>query len=103
MSYLRFSALTKSHHYFVCSCIPLHTFDYTYRYLLYSNVSFIERYITLSKQKQKFDFSSNTHWPKLNYLSVSQVLWIRVHMEPVDIWNTCYQKSPRKILERVLR
>jgi hypothetical protein len=45
MSYLRFSALTKSHHYFVCSCIPLHTFDYTYRYLLYSNVSFIESFV----------------------------------------------------------
>ncbi|XP_013593160.1 PREDICTED: uncharacterized protein LOC106301337 [Brassica oleracea var. oleracea] len=27
------------------SCIPLHTFDYTYRYLLYSNVSFIESFV----------------------------------------------------------
>ncbi|KAJ0263270.1 hypothetical protein HA466_0036580 [Hirschfeldia incana] len=27
------------------SCIPLHTFDYTYRYLMYSNVSFIESFV----------------------------------------------------------
>ncbi|CAN8325954.1 unnamed protein product [Cochlearia groenlandica] len=27
------------------SCIPLHTFDYTYRYLLHSNVSFIESFV----------------------------------------------------------
>ncbi|CAH8391781.1 unnamed protein product [Eruca vesicaria subsp. sativa] len=27
------------------SCIPLHTFDYTYRYLLNSNVSFIESFV----------------------------------------------------------
>ncbi|KAG2263171.1 hypothetical protein Bca4012_015197 [Brassica carinata] len=27
------------------SCIPLHTFDYTYRYLLYANVSFIESFV----------------------------------------------------------
>ncbi|KAJ0250992.1 hypothetical protein HA466_0133950 [Hirschfeldia incana] len=27
------------------SCIPLHTFDYTYRYLLYSSVSFIESFV----------------------------------------------------------
>ncbi|KAG2319274.1 hypothetical protein Bca52824_012487 [Brassica carinata] len=27
------------------SCIPLHTFDYIYRYLLFSNVSFIESFV----------------------------------------------------------
>ncbi|KAL0727011.1 hypothetical protein Bca4012_023104 [Brassica carinata] len=27
------------------SCIPLHSFDYTYRYLLYSNISFIESFV----------------------------------------------------------
>jgi hypothetical protein len=26
------------------SCIPLHTFDYTYRYLMHANVSFIDSF-----------------------------------------------------------
>lgn len=27
-----------------CSCVPLHTFDYVYNYLMFTNVSYIEWY-----------------------------------------------------------
>ena len=39
---------------FVCSCVPLHNFDYVYNYLTGTNISFIDWYSHLHHMKSKY-------------------------------------------------
>ena len=40
--------------WFCFSCVPLHNFNYVYRYLMYTTVSFIDWYASFNLRKERF-------------------------------------------------
>ena len=101
------------------SCVPLRDFDYVYNYLMFTNVSFIDRYA------QSFEFGCQTcffltFWcffslncfeqnPLNSSIAFSFLFFnlvalkILVHMVVADTRSICYLKSRKSSFEKVHR